>query len=498
MSELLRIAVVGHTNTGKTSLLRTLARDVAFGEVSNRPSTTRGVTEIGLLVDGQDVVRFADTPGLEDSIGLLELLDRLRDRSSARAPGGSGDASRLDGPAQIEAFLKSPEATARFAPEAMALRALLECDAGIYVIDSRDRVLPKHRDELEVLSRTGRPIVPLLNFIAAADPQGGGSNVLAWRDTLSRINLHAVVEFDTVVFDQEGETRLFQKLQTLLDRHRQALERLIVDRRMRQERLRRSAVALVARLLADAATAVEIADRPERSAIEAAETRLRDRIRSMESRAVRDLLALFQFLPSDCVAADLPLVDGAWGLDLFSPAELKRQGLGAGGGAAAGAAAGAVIDLAVGGMSLGAAAGLGALVGATLGGLGVSGRRLVRRARGGNELRVGDATLRILGRRELELVRALLRRGHASVEPVRVGSGDGASRSSVSDRGSSTRPTDPRRDDPVINEAIAALRRDLLPDESASPTSWQPAPVVFGGRETTIEEAARFLDAAIR
>lgn len=497
MSDRLRIAVVGHTNTGKTSLLRTLARDVAFGEVSDRPSTTRGVTEIGLLVEGRDVVRFADTPGLEDSIGLLEFLDALRDDPAARARGGLRESARLDGPAQIEAFLESPAATSRFAPEAMALRALLECDAGIYVIDSRDRVLPKHRDELEVLSRTGRPIVPLLNFIAANDSNGGTSNVTAWRETLSRINLHAVVEFDTVVFDQQGETRLFQKLQSLLDRHRDPLERLIVDRRTRQERLRRSAVALVARLMADAASAVEIAERPERTALDAAESRLRDRIRSMEGRTVRDLLALFQFLPSDCVAADLPLVDGAWGLDLFSPAELKRQGLGAGGGAAAGAAAGAVIDLAVGGMSLGAAAGLGALVGATLGGLGVSGRRLVRRARGGNELRVGDATLRMLARRELELVRALLRRGHASVEPVRVGTGDGTSRSGASERGGA-KMADPRRDDPVINETIATLRRDLLPDESGTPGSWQPAPVVFGGREATIEEASRLLERAVQ
>ena len=35
----LKLAVVGHTNVGKTSLLRTLTRDVGFGEVSHRPST---------------------------------------------------------------------------------------------------------------------------------------------------------------------------------------------------------------------------------------------------------------------------------------------------------------------------------------------------------------------------------------------------------------------------------------------------------------------------
>ena len=34
----LKLAVVGHTNVGKTSLLRTLTRDVGSGEVSHRPA----------------------------------------------------------------------------------------------------------------------------------------------------------------------------------------------------------------------------------------------------------------------------------------------------------------------------------------------------------------------------------------------------------------------------------------------------------------------------
>ena len=43
MSPPLKLVLVGHTNVGKTSLLRTLTRDVEFGEVSPRASTTRHV-----------------------------------------------------------------------------------------------------------------------------------------------------------------------------------------------------------------------------------------------------------------------------------------------------------------------------------------------------------------------------------------------------------------------------------------------------------------------
>ena len=53
MTKPLKLAVVGHTNVGKTSLLRTLTRDVGFGEVSHRPSTTRHVEGARLSVDGE-------------------------------------------------------------------------------------------------------------------------------------------------------------------------------------------------------------------------------------------------------------------------------------------------------------------------------------------------------------------------------------------------------------------------------------------------------------
>lgn len=61
MTKPLKLAVVGHTNVGKTSLLRTLTRDVGFGEVSHRPSTTRHVEGARLSVDGEALLELYDT-----------------------------------------------------------------------------------------------------------------------------------------------------------------------------------------------------------------------------------------------------------------------------------------------------------------------------------------------------------------------------------------------------------------------------------------------------
>ena len=72
----LKLAVVGHTNTGKTSLLRTLLHDADFGEVANAPATTRHVEGAMLRID-ELKLQWYDTPGIEDSISLLDYLEQL-------------------------------------------------------------------------------------------------------------------------------------------------------------------------------------------------------------------------------------------------------------------------------------------------------------------------------------------------------------------------------------------------------------------------------------
>ncbi|MEK6736942.1 MAG: GTPase, partial [Pseudomonadota bacterium] len=42
---LLNIAVVGHTNTGKTSLIRTMLRSTEFGMIEDAAGTTRHVEQ---------------------------------------------------------------------------------------------------------------------------------------------------------------------------------------------------------------------------------------------------------------------------------------------------------------------------------------------------------------------------------------------------------------------------------------------------------------------
>ncbi|WP_434679107.1 GTPase/DUF3482 domain-containing protein [Pseudomonas sp. R1-18] len=403
----IKLAVVGHTNVGKTSLLRTLTGDVHFGEVSHRPSTTRHVEGARLSVEGQPILELYDTPGLEDAIALLDYLERL-DR-----PG-----ERLDGPARLQRFLEGSEARQRFEQEAKVLRQLLESDAGLYVIDAREPVLSKYRDELAVLASCGKPLLPVLNFVSSREHREAD-----WRDALSRLGLHALVRFDSVAPPEDGGRRLYESLALLFESAGPQLERLIQDQQAQREARRHSAARLIAEMLIDCAacrrSVATTADK-EAQAIE----ELRQAVRQREQRCVEALLKLYAFRKDDVTTSDLPLMDGRWGDDLFNPETLKQLGVRVGGGVAAGAAAGAGVDLLVGGVTLGAAALVGALAGGALQTARSYGGRLLGKIKGHRELTVDESVLRLLALRQKQLVLALAARGHAAIQSIELAAPD--------------------------------------------------------------------------
>jgi small GTP-binding protein len=399
----LKLAVVGHTNVGKTSLLRTLTRDVGFGEVSARASTTRHVEGARLSVDGQALLELYDTPGLEDAIALLDYLER-QDR-----PG-----ERLDGPARLARFLDSSEARQRFEQEAKVLRQMQASDAGLYVIDAREPVLAKYRDELAVLSLCGRPLLPVLNFVASSHHRED-----EWRETLARLGLHALVRFDSVAPPLDGERRLYESLALLQEKAREPLQRLIDDHERQRLARQHSGARLIAELLLDCA-AYRCSVASDATQEHRAIGTLRGAIRQREQRCVDALLRLYAFRPEDAKAGELPLLGGRWGDDLFNPETLKQLGVKVGGGMAAGAAAGAGIDLLVGGITLGAAALLGALAGGGLQTARNYGGRLLGKLKGQRELTVDDAVLRLLALRQQLLLQTLEARGHAAMDTIQL------------------------------------------------------------------------------
>jgi hypothetical protein len=308
--------------------------------------------------------------------------------------------------------------------------------------------------------------------------------------------MHAVAEFDTVVYSPDDERRLFEKLASLLDAFRPALEALVAWRADERRRLVRASATVIAEMLIDASACCRrvavgasaaapgdgvVADASAERVIE----ELADRVRHRERDAVTSLLLLHRFRESDVVAHGLDVRDGAWGLDLFAPEAMKQFGIKTGGAAAAGAAVGFTLDVMFGGLSLGAATLAGGALGGLAGAATTHGRRLIDRARGYTELRVAKPTLELLAARQLVLVGALLRRGHAAIEALRLD--DGGAGSPARSAGAPARVKAP--------SVTAAMWRELA--RARAHPSWSPLGDATPDPDPARSRAARALSDAI-
>lgn len=403
MNSPLRIVVVGHTNTGKTSLLRTLARDETFGEVRDQPATTRQAETLSLvLADGTVAVYLVDTPGLEDARGLLECMEEWPDRS------------RIDGPERLERLLQDTNVLKFFDQEIKVLQQILQADAAIYVADSREPLLGKYREELMILGDCAIPLLPVLNFVSSPE-----TRVQEWRAQMRRLGLHAVVAFDTVVFNRDDEQRLFDKLRTLLDSHSDIVSALMEDRKQQGDWLHHAAAEQLADLLINAAAFVRRIPRSLDATTRDAQIAIHQAcVRQFEQETVDGLLRLFDFDLQQAPKDRLPLVNGRWGMDLFHPDAFSHYGIRAGKGAVAGAMTGLAVDFMTLGGSLGTGTMTGSVIGSVLGGTLPLRRRLWASAQGFAEWRLSDETLLLLFFRQQNLIQALLHRGHAAQEPV--------------------------------------------------------------------------------
>ena len=401
--EALKLAVVGHTNTGKTSLLRTLLRDVYFGEVKNEAATTRHVEQAKLndSQTGEVLVVLYDTPGLEDASGLMDWLE-------------DNTASRRDGIERLQQFLAADIAQGGdaltsnedYSQEAKVIRQLLASDMAIYVVDAREPVLGKYKDELAILSWAAIPVMPVFNFTDSQD-----ANIDEWQTMLARRNLHISTRFDSVAFEFKDEMRLWQNLATMLT-HSEMLEQLMARRTENWAQLYEEANIIIADFLLNVASFVrEISEDDDPMPVLA---QMQEAVRQSERAMQHNLLNLYKFY--DNAVAATPLELQAYQQDPFDPELLKSYGIRTTSGAAAGALLGLGIDAA----ALGTTLGLGAAIGGIAGGLLSNTSSIADRITGVKRLYIDPATLTLLATRAIDLLTALCHRGHAATDATQL------------------------------------------------------------------------------
>lgn len=401
----IHLAILGHTNTGKTSLVRTLLYHRGFGVVRDEAGTTRAIQEAQLTVDKEQCVTLYDSPGLENAPALFDWLETHAGQSRHR------------GPDRIQVLLDDAGACQRFYQEAESLRLLMASDLALYVCDVREPVLEKYQDELSILGLCGRPIIIVLNFVKS--PR---SNESKWRAALAGLGHHHIVAFDAVVRDPVGERRILDQAKIVIENFVPTLDAWIAQRQREESQRFDVGIQAIASLLIDVADRQCVIDKD--ASLDNESMVFKSSVRAREQATVDLLLDLYRFGPDDYQSETLNLTAGQWRDDLFSPDTLKQYGIQAGRYMGTGAGIGAAFDVATGGLSLGTGTMIGAVAGAGISAIEHLGGDLLDRWHGRVRLVCDEATLRLLTWRQMRLLSGLRQRGHASQEPLTIDAKD--------------------------------------------------------------------------
>lgn len=158
------IAVMGHPNEGKSSVLSTLAEDDSV-RISPYPGETTVCRTFPVIIDNREILRFTDTPGFQNPGRLLAQF---------RTFSGSSE-SRLQ---ELMAFTGSAD---DLAEDHQLLTPIARGAGIIYVVNGSRPVRNVDRDEMELLRLIGKPRMAVINSKMADD-----RHLAQWKDELAR------------------------------------------------------------------------------------------------------------------------------------------------------------------------------------------------------------------------------------------------------------------------------------------------------------------------
>jgi len=140
------IAIIGHPNEGKSSVLSTLAEDDSV-RISATPGETTECRTFPVRIDGREILRFTDTPGFQNPGRVLSEMKK-------HATAGADPLRKFR---QLAANI--PELH-----DDCELLTPLENGAGIiYVVDGSRPIRNVDRAEMEILRLSGKPRMAIIN-----------------------------------------------------------------------------------------------------------------------------------------------------------------------------------------------------------------------------------------------------------------------------------------------------------------------------------------------
>jgi hypothetical protein len=366
MNQSINLALISHTNNGKTTLARTLlGSDV--GEVRDAAHVT-ALSEAHTLLSTEhgDAMMLWDTPGFGDSVRLMkrlamsnnpigwflrEVLDRYRDRP----------------------FWLSQQ----------ALRAARDAaDVVLYLVNSAESpedagYLPS---EMKILGWLNKPVIVLLNQMGPPRP---APDELAeqnrWKQYLRQYNVvREVLPLDAFARCWVHEQVFYDAVGAVLpEPKREAYARLFAQWELNNAQRFRQSMSLLAQQLLEAARDCQLVEVQEAGMLSSALKLVgigKDEERKRQERAMNTLVARLNLAIGHATvglltlhrldASEAPKINARVSRNFVVKAPVEKGQAALLGAIVSGAATGLSADLAAGGLTLGTGALLGGVIGA--------------------------------------------------------------------------------------------------------------------------------------
>ena len=139
-------AIVGHPNEGKSTVVSTLSEDDSV-RISLIPGETVECQVFPVMIDGDEIIRFIDTPGFQTPKKALAWMNAFK----------GADEQMLK--TFIDTHKNDPDCKA----ECRLLKPIADGAGIIYVVDGSRPLRKADKAEMEILRLTGKPRMAIIN-----------------------------------------------------------------------------------------------------------------------------------------------------------------------------------------------------------------------------------------------------------------------------------------------------------------------------------------------
>ncbi|MBF0468108.1 MAG: GTPase/DUF3482 domain-containing protein [Desulfamplus sp.] len=355
MEKIPEFAIIGHPNEGKSSVVSTLAEDDTV-KISPMPGETVVCQILPVLIDGQEIIRFTDTPGFQNPRETLAWMKNY-----------SGPDELL-----LKTFIDTHCNNPDFKDECELLTPVARGAGIIFVVDGSRPVRQTDRIEMEILRMTGRPRMSIVNC-KGNEPV----HLNQWQNEF-RKHFNSIRQFNAHKATWSERIDLLESLKGVDQDWQPAIAMVIEKFKEDWKHRNRLAAAMTTEMLEHILTFTMTENIGESETFNDAKIRLQKqfikKIEAMERLTHEKIRKLFKHNIFDCTLPSNSLLHE----DLFSEKTWQFLGLSPGEVAIAagmvGGATGVVIDVIAAGITFGVFSAIGGILGA--GSALLSGRRI--------------------------------------------------------------------------------------------------------------------------